>query len=129
MESKWPFVPIGECAAVYSGFAFKSKDLGEEGIPVVKIRNVNNKTVDITETQFFPEQYITQRHDKYFLEDRDVLIAMTGQGSVGRVGRLRLKHNQKVLLNQRVGRFIAQDHLDLGYFYYIASSEYYEKVE
>lgn len=78
MESEWPFRAIGECAKVYSGFAFKSQELGNEGIPVVKIKNVNNKTVDISDTQFFPDHLVTSRHSKYFLQDNDVLIAMTG---------------------------------------------------
>ncbi|NQU63827.1 MAG: restriction endonuclease subunit S, partial [SAR324 cluster bacterium] len=126
--SEWKSVPIGKCATVYSGFAFKSQDLGNEGVPVVKIKNVNNKVVDFSETQFFPQNLVTPRHDKFFLEDGDVLIAMTGQGSVGRVGRIRLGNNQKVLLNQRVGRFIVKSNLNIGYLYYVISSDYYEDI-
>ena len=128
MQSKWPFLQISECAKVYSGFAFKSQDLGEDGIPVVKIKNVNNRTVDIADTQFFPEELITDKHGRFFLDDGDVLIAMTGQGSVGRVGRLSNSSNRRILLNQRVGKFIPNQNLDLRYFYYVASSSYYEDI-
>jgi type I restriction enzyme S subunit len=53
---------------------------------------------------------------------------MTGQGSVGRVGRLRLDNEKRVLLNQRVGKFVPRQSLDLDYFYYIASTPYYEQI-
>ena len=129
MRSKWPVDKIAQHAEVFSGFAFKSSDLNEdEGIPVVKIKNVNNRVVDISETQFFPEDLITYKHQKFFLKNGDVLIAMTGQGSVGRVGRLSIDSDRKVLLNQRVGKFVPLPSLNIRYFYYVASSEYYESI-
>jgi len=128
MSSNWGYDQIGNHAEVYSGFAFKSKDLGNHGIPVVKIKNVNNRVVDVSDTQFFPESLINEKHDKFILQDGDVLIAMTGQGSVGRVGRLSLRTDRPVLLNQRVGKFVTKHSLDLRYFYYVSSSEYYEKI-
>ena len=128
MASKWPFFKISDCAKVYSGFAFKSQDLGDRGIPVVKIKNVNNRTVNIADTQFFPQELLNEKHSRFFLEDGDVLIAMTGQGSVGRVGRLSNSSNQRILLNQRVGKFIAKENLNLRYFFYVSSSSYYEEI-
>ncbi len=129
MQSNWQKEQIGMHADVFSGFAFKSADLNEhEGIPVVKIKNVNHGVVDLSDTEFFPGGLIGQKHDKFFLSDGDVLIAMTGQGSVGRVGRLRLDNGKRVLLNQRVGKFVPLQSLDLDYFYYIASTPYYEQI-
>ena len=98
--------PIGHFAEVFSGFAFKSEDFSDSGIPVIKIKNVNNREVDLSTSDYFPENRVNAKHEKFFLKDRDILIAMTGQGSVGRVGRIRLHQNELVLLNQRVGKFI-----------------------
>lgn len=122
------FVKLGDHCKLISGFAFKSKDLGTSGVPVVKIKNVNNKTVDLSDTQYFPEELITSKHDKFFLEKGDVLIAMTGQGSVGRVGRINVDNASRILLNQRVGKFSVAPTLDLGYLYYVLSSDYYENI-
>jgi type I restriction enzyme S subunit len=121
--------PISDGASVYSGFAFKSEDFTDAGIPVVKIKNVNNRLVDFTDNEFFPTSKVTAKHAKFFLKDRDVLIAMTGQGSVGRVGRVRLDSNKKVLLNQRVGRFATiPSKLDLEYLFYVISTRHYEQI-
>lgn len=126
MANDIDFVRVGDHCAVISGFAFKSNDLGEIGIPVVKIKNVNNKIVDLSDTQFFPKELVNEKHEKFFIKNGDVLIAMTGQGSVGRVGRLKTNYKGKVLLNQRVGKFSVKPSLDLNFLYYVLSSEQYE---
>lgn len=128
MVSDVELVKVGDHCTVVSGFAFKSKDLGNFGIPVIKIKNVNNKIVDISDTQFFPKELISEKHDKFFVENGDVLIAMTGQGSVGRVGRLKNNYGRKILLNQRVGKFSVKPSLDLGFLYYVLSSDKYENI-
>jgi type I restriction enzyme S subunit len=122
-------VSLSEHCDFLGGFAFKSQDLKEpDGIPVIKIKNVNDKVVKMDGVQFFPIEKMNEKLNKFLLVDGDVLIAMTGQGSVGRVGRFRSVDNQKVLLNQRVGKFLPKESLDLGYLYYILSSEKYEKI-
>ena len=121
--------PISYGASVYSGFAFKSEDFCDTGIPVVKIKNVNNRLVDLVDTEFFPADKVTEKHAKFFLKDGDVLIAMTGQGSVGRVGRVRLNYAERLLLNQRVGKFSTiPGKLDLGYLFYVISTPRYEQI-
>lgn len=54
---------------------------------------------------------------------------MTGQGSLGRVGRINLESNEYVLLNQRVGKFVVDEkNLHLNYLYHVISSDMYEKI-
>jgi len=38
----WERITLGEVAQVRSGYAFKSKDWQDYGVPVVKIANVKN---------------------------------------------------------------------------------------
>lgn len=130
MGSDVKMVPIGELCDFLSGFAFKSEDLkGNSGIPVVKIKNVNDKVVTLEDMQFFPENKLDSKISRFLLSDGDVLIAMTGQGSVGRVGRLTKPNESKLLLNQRVGKFIPKKAVAcLDYIYYVLSSEKYEKI-
>lgn len=128
-SEEYPFKEISVGSTVFSGFAFKSNDFTEEGIPVIKIKNVNNRVVDLSETQYFPEIKVTDKHQKFFLKDKDVLIAMTGQGSVGRVGRIRLKNGEIALLNQRVGKFVTDEkNLSQDYLFYVLSSPIYEQI-
>lgn len=125
----YPLKELNEGASVFSGFAFKSKDFSDEGIPIVKIKNIQNKSVDLGEVQYFPLDKVTNKHEKFFLKDSDVLIAMTGQGSLGRVGRINLESNELVLLNQRVGKFVVDEkNLHLNYLYHVISSDMYEKI-
>ena len=125
----YPLKELNEGASVFSGFAFKSKDFVEEGIPVVKIKNIQNKSIDLSDIQYFSQDKLNEKHEKFLLKNNDVLIAMTGQGSLGRVGRLKLDNEQLVLLNQRVGKFIADEkNLHLNYLYHIISSDMYEKI-
>lgn len=93
---------LHELADVFSGYAFKSKDLGENGIPVVKIKNVNEKIVSKQCDQFLPDNLLNERLKKYLLQKKDILVAMTGQGSLGRIGKMTNQQGQYIV-NQRVG--------------------------
>ena len=123
---------IGNVADVYSGYAFSSKDLSDDksGIPVIKIGNLVGKTVDYSSTQFVQESKLPLNSSKFFLDDKDVLIAMTGQGSVGRVCQLRKKNDtDKLILNQRVGKFVVNHKKeDRDFLFYLLSSSNYQKI-
>lgn len=123
------YKPIKDGATVYSGFAFKRNDLSSTGdYPIIKIGNLVGSTVDYSKTDFISKSLISDKHNKYFLNNKDVLIAMTGQGSVGRVAQLRKKEHDKLLLNQRVGKFVCNKALDNDYLFYVLSSSFYQEI-
>lgn len=129
MSFSHEFKKISEGSKLFSGFAFKSKDFTSLGIPIIKIKNVNNRVVNFHDLDYYPENLVKKEHQKFFLKDKDVLIAMTGQGSVGRVGRITINKKEKMLLNQRVGKFITNNNvLDSDYLYHVISSPQYEKI-
>lgn len=111
-----------------SGFAFKSVDYSEAGIPLIKIGNIQKRIVTIdSQGDFISEELLNDKTERYLLENNDVLIAMTGQGSVGRVGKLKIDNNQKALLNQRVGKFLCDEtNINLDYLYYILTTDKYQ---
>lgn len=125
-------IKLGEIAEVYSGYAFQSKDLSDDvsGIPVIKIGNIIGNEIDYTHTQFISSDLVSKRMESFYLQDKDILIAMTGQGSVGRVGQLRKKKkNDCLLLNQRVGRFVVnEDKYDRDFLFYVLSSDNYQRL-
>lgn len=119
--------PIGYASDFISGFAFKSDDFTNLGLPVIKIKNIRNGKVTTEDSQCVPSNLITNKLNKFYLCNGDVLIAMTGQGSVGRVGRLYAKENESPVLNQRVGKFVPDEvGLNLDYLYYVISTKSYE---
>lgn len=117
--------PLGTVAKVRSGYAFKSKDMGAVGIPVIKIKNITPPTVDITDCERVPEAVITgiPRAERFELKGGDTLIAMTG-ATVGKVGKFPQTHG-KYFLNQRVGKVYLTDpnETDYRYIYYILSQD------
>ena len=131
--SEWKKVKLGDYIDILSGYAFKSKDFSDSGIPVIKIKNVCPPNISLDDLSYVPEPIAFQNH-RYILHKGDVLIAMTGShinqiaSVVGRVGRVR--YDDVTVLNQRVGKIVNKDDsrssLDFIYYYL---SQFEVKVE
>ena len=99
----WETKRLNEVANVFSGYAFKSSDMDkQEGIPLLKIKNIHDKKVDKDCETFLNPSAFKKNYQKFFLQKDDFLVAMTGQGSVGRIGKMR-SFKEGFLVNQRVG--------------------------
>ncbi len=126
MNFEFRKLKISEFAKVQGGYAFKSKDLGESGFPVIKITNVKERLIDLGSLQYLPEEKL-QGLERFYIKNGDVLISMTGNGAhcnSALVGRTALfeEEDDKYLLNQRVGRFIVDETKVLkNYLYYYIS--------
>ncbi|MGE4530489.1 MAG: restriction endonuclease subunit S [Acidithiobacillus sp.] len=117
---------LHEISQVFSGLAFRSQDLGVRGIPVIKIANIQNKRVRPECTDRLPEELCTTKMNRYFLRPEDTLIAMTGAGSVGKVGKMPSIEG-RFLVNQRVA-IVRPDssQCDTSFVYYALSQDIYE---
>jgi len=119
---------LSEIAEIFSGFAFKSGDLTRSGIPVIKIANIQGKRVLGTCADHLPPELFTSRLERYVLQKRDCLVAMTGAGSVGKVGKMWDLHD-RFLVNQRVGIVRPNEsRCDPNYLFHVLSLERYEKI-
>ncbi|MBT6113643.1 MAG: hypothetical protein HOH03_08540, partial [Candidatus Marinimicrobia bacterium] len=96
----WEYGVISHLCKFKSGYAFKSKHWKKEGNPVIKIKNINNNTVNIADSDFVDDE-VAEIANKYELFPGDVIIAMTG-ATVGKVGLIP-KIDKRIYLNQRVG--------------------------
>jgi type I restriction enzyme S subunit len=124
MKNGWKTVRLGDVCEVIPGFAFKSGDFGESGIPVVKIKNITaDCRVDLNDVDMLPEELVTEKLEKFMLSDGDILVAMTG-ATAGKVGKLRA--NGPVLLNQRVAKIkpVKAHH---GFIWSVVSSAQYQE--
>ena len=122
MAGDWETLPLGAVAAVRSGYAFKSSDWTESGVPVVKIANVKGGRLEMAGCSFVDEEVASAAGD-FRLSVGDILIAMTGY--VGDVARV-LKTDLPCVLNQRVGKFtvLNRQRLDADYlFQFLASAD------
>lgn len=106
IPERWRVGELGDVCDVIPGYAFKSKDWVVEGIPVIKIKNINSdNSINIEDVDCVPQSLCSERLKKFILEQGDFLIAMTG-ATAGKVGRLRM--SAKSLLNQRVAKIKPQ---------------------
>jgi len=102
----WRVASIGEYARVKSGFAFKSSWWKTEGIKVIKIKNIMNNSINLDESDCVDEEKMAKASE-FFTNTGDILIAMTG-ATVGKIGIVP-RNNEKLLVNQRVGKFSLGD--------------------
>lgn len=122
--NNWNTVKLGDIADVLSGYAFKTKDFVDKGIPVIKIKNIVPPIIDINDVQYVSNELYLEK-EKYALKYNDILISMTGSNinqissAVGKIGRVKFK-NTRLLLNQRVGKLYVteQKKCDYDYLYY-----------
>ena len=122
---------LSEVASIVSGYAFKSGDFTDEGVPVIKIGNIRNGSVEVesNNTQFLPKQLADATNKKFQVRRGDILISLTGShmtqpnSVVGRVGQYRYPFVS--MLNQRAGKVVASDarRIDNQYLYYLLSTK------
>ncbi|WP_158109080.1 restriction endonuclease subunit S [Staphylococcus aureus] len=114
---------FGDAAKIKNGYAFKSKEFQEKGIPVIKIKNIISPIVDTKDSQKVSIK--TYEKTKGFsLKKNDILISLTGSGvnqmssAVGKVGRIEFDY--PALQNQRVGKFELKysNSADLDFLFY-----------
>ena len=101
IPSTWDTIKAKHCFNLSGGYAFKSDDFTEEGIPLVRIGDITNGTIDFNNCKRLPLEYATMMKE-FLVESGDILIALTG-ATIGKIGQVP-KTNEKILLNQRVGK-------------------------
>lgn len=98
----WDYKTLGDVAEIFSGYAFKSADMNAiEGIPLIKIKNIFGSNVSQQCDTFLNKDFALAKFKKVHLQRDDFLVAMTGQGSVGRIGKMR-NYAPGYYVNQRV---------------------------
>lgn len=95
----WQKIKLGDVAKLKNGFAFKSKDYSDEGVPVIRISDINDNLVTTKGAKRVP---MKEEYNDYQIEEDSILIAMSG-ATTGKFGIF--QSNEKALQNQRVGKF------------------------
>lgn len=108
IESEFGEIPEGwvpdqlaTFTSIKNGYAFKSKDWRDCGVPVVKIGSVKPRFVDLRQASFI-EDSLSQEKSQFRLRAGDMLVGLTGY--VGETGRVPVV-DVFPMLNQRVGKF------------------------
>ena len=106
--------PLGQFADFFSGYAFKSDKFTTKGAPVIRISNIQNGEIDVSDLVFYPELEVSSL-ERYTTKKNDVLIAMSG-ATTGKVAIIRSP--DKFYINQRVGCFRSKSGLMRNEFLY-----------
>ena len=99
MKEGWEYKKLGDVAIIINGFAFKSSLFTKEGEKILRISNIQNDIVDLSDVVFFNKETYKQNLDKYKVYPDDILIALSG-ATTGKIGIN--KTNETLYLNQRV---------------------------
>ena len=132
--SEWHRVSIKDVFELIPGFAFKSKDFSENGIPVIKIKNVKALRLLDRDFSYIDPKYLETK-SRFTTKKGDLLISMTGnriEGSMSSwVGKVcRINSDKKYLINQRVGilRLSNESYSDKFFLYLLGSEEIQKKL-
>ena len=94
----WKNLKFGTVFNVQNGYAFKSGDYRDKGVPVLRTRDYSSSFfINISDPIFLAEEF-SASHKKYFVKDLDFLLIMVG-ASIGKNG-LVLKKDLPALQNQ-----------------------------
>ena len=99
MKEGWEYKKLGDVTTFINGFAFKSSLFTKEGEKILRISNIQNDIVDLSDVVFFNKETYKQNLDKYKVHPDDILIALSG-ATTGKIGIN--KTNETLYLNQRV---------------------------
>jgi len=105
---------------IIGGFAFKSTDFVDEGIPVIKIGTVNKGYFDLKTFSFMPKTGI-DRYKKWIVYPNDLLISLTGTVGKDDYANIEIATNDYdfYLLNQRVAKIEILNSYNRSFLYYL----------
>ena len=106
VPSNWVWTTLGSVCNFENGFAFSSDDYKQEGIPLIRISNISDNSIDLDGCVFIQKEI----DDRFVVKNGDLLIALSGATT----GKMGVYSNDKVAyLNQRVGNLRIIDTLIL----------------
>ena len=129
IPQNWKICKIGSIAKLQGGFAFKSAEFTDSGIPIVKIKNVHYQDIDWSDKTFVASSRMDE-FSSYLLNKGDVLIAMTRPviKSLNNLKTVVVKESDlPALLNQRVGRFVIKGDLDKNFLKYFIFTDFFKR--
>lgn len=97
----WVWTKLGSIASIQGGFAFKSTDYKNKGVPLLRISNIKGFKVSFDEDAVFLDKNFIKEYSDFLISRGDILIALSG-ATTGKYGVY--DKDEKALLNQRVGQ-------------------------
>lgn len=74
LPTNWQIKTLGEACELCNGYAFKSSSFINKGVPVIRIGDIKNFEIDISNAM---QVQISQDYENYQIQNRDLPIAMS----------------------------------------------------
>ncbi|CAG9468181.1 Type I restriction-modification system, specificity subunit S [Campylobacter upsaliensis] len=114
IPNSWAWVKLGDITSLQNGYAFKAEQFSNNGIPIIKIGDIQQGKINLANCVFLNNENIDDFKD-YQVAKNDILIAMSG-ATTGKVGIY--TDERLALLNQRVGLLRIENTFLRKYIYY-----------
>lgn len=116
----WPTKPIGELCELINGRAFKPAEWEKDGLPIVRIQNLNDHSKKFNR---FSGDYA----QKHYIDDGEILLSWSGTPGTS-FGCFRWLRGP-ALLNQHIFKvLVAEDIIDGDFFVYAVNSRLNEMI-
>ena len=112
MAGEWIEASLYDVADYINGRPTKPSELCADGVPVIKIAELNRGITD--ETDRIPAELVEEKH---WVTDGDLLFAWSGSVGVYRY------HGPRAALNQHIFRVVAKSGIDQGFLRYLLQSQ------
>ncbi len=116
---------LNQISSIRYGHNFKSADYKDEGIPLIRISNIQNGEIGFEKRTVFLDLEYAKKFQKYLVKKGDILIALSG-ATTGKCG-MYLK-DEPALLNQRICCVRITDNQDLREYAYSFLIKNNEKI-
>lgn len=123
-KTDWQIKKLGEICDFQNGFAFKSFEYTDSGFFVMRIGNVQDGYISLSDPKYIKKSY--KPFEKFILKSGDILVSLTG--NVGRIGVINEEHLPAVI-NQRVARIVLKNNESVNkqFFIFFLKSPYFIK--
>lgn len=117
---KWLTVPLGELCQLINGRAFKPADWGQQGLPIVRIQNLNDPDKPFN---YFDGDY----RDVHYIDDGEILLSWSGTPGTS-FGCFRWQRGPAIL-NQHIFKVLPDTaKIDGDFFIYAVNSKLDEMI-
>ena len=118
----WPVERMKFHVPIQAGYAFKSEDFQIDGVPVIRMANLKETRLELSDAMRIPRDKTLA---EFALKEGDVLMGMSG--SIGLTALVRAS-DLPCQLNQRVGRFrFRTNHLLPEFLRYFVRSQVFKE--
>lgn len=97
----YKLVKLGDVCEIKNGYAFKTSDFINDGIKVVKIKDIKNNIVDLKNVNSYVKY--NNKYKNYTILNNDIILTLTGKsGNICNIALYKSNSDEILFLNQRL---------------------------